>query len=249
MPENSLQKRIRIFAGPNGSGKSTLYQKIKEEFDLRFGFYINADEINELMIRNGFLDIEKFGVKTDLNSFGTFFISSGWAEYVKEKKYLSKWKISGNIISINKSALRPYDSAILTDYIRSKFVDSGLTFTFETVMSHPSKIAFISKAVAMGYKVYLYFISTDDYSINQNRVKIRVKKGGHNVSNAKIKERYRNTMNQLIEAVLICHRSYVFDNTTDLELVLSINPRKEITFEKTRIPSWVNRYLVDKSTE
>jgi len=238
-----------MFAGPNGSGKSTLYHKIKDKFNLRFGIYLNADEINELLIRNSFLDINQFGVKADLSSFKTFFFSSGWSEYVRDSNYVSKWKFTGNIVSIRKSSIKLYDSAIFSDYIRTKFIESGLTFTFETVMSHPSKIDFISKAAVMGYKIYLYFISTDDYSINQNRVKIRVRKGGHDVSNTKIKQRYMNTMNQLKEAAMKSYRTYLFDNTTNLELVLSINPKKEVVFEKTEIPSWVSIYLINRNSE
>ncbi len=246
MPDSSLQKRIRIFAGPNGSGKSTLYHKIKDEFDLRFGYYLNADEINDLLLKNCFLDINRFSIKTDIITFKSFYTRSGWDKYVNERNYISKWNISGNIISINKNNIKPYDSAILADYIRSKFLECGITFTFETVMSHPSKIEFISKAVKNGYKVYLYFISTDDYSINQNRVKIRVRKGGHDVSNIKIRKRYQNTLSHLKDAVMKCYRSYIFDNTTDLELILSLNPQKEINFEKNVIPNWVNKYLIEK---
>lgn len=249
MAERTLQKRIRIFAGPNGSGKSTLYHKIKEEFNLRFGYYLNADELHEQLIKNGFIDLEKFELKTDLGSIKSYFFKSGWDKYVKERDYTGKMKISGNIISIQKSKIQPYDSAILADYIRYKFIEAGLTFTFETVMSHPSKIEFISKAAGSGYKIYLYFISTDDFSINQNRVKLRVKKGGHNVSAAKVRSRYYNTMLQLKAASLLCYRTYVFDNSTDLELILSINPKKEITFQKNVIPAWVNKYLINKKAQ
>jgi len=216
---------------------------------LRFGYYLNADEINVLLINKGFIDLEKYGLETDSNSFRSFFNKSGWANYVNEKNYSAKWKISGNIVSINRTKIKPFDTAILADYIRYKFLEAGLTFTFETVMSHPSKIEFISSAAESGYKVYLYFISTDDYSINQNRVKLRVEKGGHNVSAAKIKSRYQNTMLQLRTASMLCYRTYIFDNSTDLTLVLSINPQKEIAFQKNIIPNWVNEYLVNKKAE
>lgn len=244
MPDNILQKRIRIFAGPNGSGKSTLYKKIKNEFPLRFGYYLNADEINDLLIKNGFIDVNIFGIKADINSFMDFIKSAGWGKYADNKNYKSKWKITGNIISINRKKIKDYDSAILTDYIRNKFLESGITFTFETVMSHPSKIDFISRANKNGYKVYLYFISTEDCKINQNRVKIRVKKGGHSVSSVKVRKRYYNTMSNLKSAAIKCYRSYIFDNTTNLELILSINPQNEIKIVKDKLPKWVNKYLL-----
>lgn len=244
MLEKELQKRIRIFAGPNGSGKSTLYRKIKDEFNLRFGHYLNADQINDVLQKNSFIDIDRYEIKADFDSFTKFIINSGWNNYVKDNGYLSKWKISGNIIAINKDKLKSYDSAILTDYIRNRLLKRGKTFTFETVMSHPSKIKFIADAAKKGYKVYLYFIATDDLQINLNRVKLRVKKGGHHVAPSKIRKRYLNTLKLLKSAALSCYRTYLFDNTKSMELVLSINPQKEIKFEKNEIPLWVDKYLL-----
>ena len=49
--------RVRMFAGPNGSGKSTLIKNLKEEID--FEVYLNADEIEEEINKNHFLDPQK----------------------------------------------------------------------------------------------------------------------------------------------------------------------------------------------
>ena len=49
--------------------------------------------------------------------------------------------------------------------------------------------------------------------ININRVKVRVAKGGHDVPSTTIRKRYHKTHRLLYNAIKLCHRSYIFDNS------------------------------------
>ncbi len=53
---------MRMFAGPNGSGKSVLKSYLPPEL---LGVYLNPDEIEADIKRNGFLDMRTFEVATD----------------------------------------------------------------------------------------------------------------------------------------------------------------------------------------
>jgi predicted ABC-type ATPase len=64
------QKRLRIFAGPNGSGKSSLLDHIPKEVPL--GYYINADEIEKLIISAKGINLKAFGVSPDKNDLHRF---------------------------------------------------------------------------------------------------------------------------------------------------------------------------------
>ena len=75
-----------------------------------------------------------------------------------------------------------------------------MTFSFETVFSHSSKLDIMQQAVELGYKVYLYFVSTEDPEINKFRVAARKMKGGHDVPPEKIESRYYLSMNLLYNA-------------------------------------------------
>jgi len=246
LQNKKLQKRIRIFAGPNGSGKSTLYPKIKKEYNLRFGYYINADEIYVYLKNSGFIKSSDFGIRASKNGFKRFYDKSGWNKYVKERSYLKKWIFKNGKIIVLRNKLKLYDPAVLADYIRYILMKKGETFTFETVMSHISKIDFISQAGKKGFKVYLYFIATEDPKVNLERVKLRVGKGGHNVPDEKVKSRYYNTLNLLLDAVKLCYRSYLFDSTSAIKLIASVNTKGEIEFEGSTIPRWFKKYLLNK---
>jgi predicted ABC-type ATPase len=85
----------------------------------------------------------------------------------------------------------------LADFIRQQLLINGISFTFETVMSHESKVDFLHKAKSNGYRVYLYFISTEDPEINISRVKVRVAQHGHHVDPEVIKTRYNKSLSHL----------------------------------------------------
>src|SRR5690606_18543712 len=98
-----------------------------------------------------------------------------------------------------------------------KLLQKGEKFSFETVFSHHSKVDIIKQAKDNDYKVYLYFVSTEDPAINVYRVKeVRVKQqNGHDVEETKILERYNRSMDLLYEAAQYCYQVYFFDNSVD----------------------------------
>ena len=53
------------------------------------------------------------------------------------------------------------DAQTLADAAREDCLRKREDFTFETVMSHDSKISFMARAREEGFKVYLYFVCTD----------------------------------------------------------------------------------------
>lgn len=103
-----------------------------------------------------------------------------------------------------------------------------MSFTFETVMSHPSKTAILAKAASLGYKTYLYFVTTSKPDVNLERIKSRIKKGGHNVSKQKTIERFYRSIGLLPEAIKKCDRAFVFDNSTSLTLIAEFKNGKNL---------------------
>jgi hypothetical protein len=84
-------------------------------------------------------------------------------------------------IQFDRSEIDSYLCARIIDYIRLEFLRLKISFTFETVMSHISKVEFLQEAQRQGFKTYLYYVSTVDPLINIARVQYRVSLGGHPV--------------------------------------------------------------------
>ena len=74
-----------------------------------------------------------------------------------------------------------YAAANVAEQIREKLLQQGVSFCFETVFSHVSKIDFVANAKAQGYEIILVYIHLDTSELNEARVHQRITEGGHNV--------------------------------------------------------------------
>jgi len=97
--------------------------------------------------------------------------------------------------------------------IRERCLASGTSMAFETVMSAEDKVDFVQRAKAAGFFVRLFFVCTNDPSINAQRVALRVMEGGHDVPIPKIISRYYKSIGNLVELAPIVDRAYFYDNS------------------------------------
>lgn len=104
----------------------------------------------------------------------------------------------------------------LADGHRDRCLSERLNFSFETVMSHQSKVDVLLRAAAAGYDVTLYFVCTSDPEINIRRVQNRVSLGGHDVPRDRIVARYWRSLNLLCGAAQVARRSVLFDNSAEV---------------------------------
>lgn len=100
------------------------------------------------------------------------------------------------------------------DKYRKKLLSEGASFSFETVMSHSSKVEFIKEAYERGYYIVVVFVGTIDPAINLQRVAKRVSEGGHDVPKDKIISRWYRSYDNLLAILPFVHTLYVFDNSS-----------------------------------
>lgn len=137
-----------------------------------------------------------------------------------------------------------YDAFIIADFFREKLLLGEHNFSFETVMSHSSKIGFMRKAKTNGFKIYYYFICTSDPEINLSRVKNRIQQGGHAVDPEKITSRYYRCLQLLNSTFLVADRAFVIDTTYgDAQEIVEKNGI-DINVLKDEVPEWVEEYLL-----
>jgi predicted ABC-type ATPase len=140
----------------------------------------------------------------------------------------------------------------VADRHRDACIEARRSFSFETVMSHPSKVEVLTRAKAAGFFVQLFFVGVDDPQTNVERVALRVAQGGHDVPQDRIVARWHRTMALLHRAVAISDRSFIFDNSasgpdvTGPRLVLEAHVVDGIVTlrERAPVPDWVRRFAV-----
>ena len=128
--------------------------------------------------------------------------------------------------------------------MRQTLVENNQSFSFETVGSTKEKVEFLKDASNKGYEISILFITTRDPSINISRVKKRYSRGGHDVPEDKIINRYWRTMSYLKDYIEIADEIRVFDNSSDypIEVFRKIDDEMMILKEPLSI-KWVEEYI------
>ena len=240
------KKRLRIFAGPNGSGKSTIKNIVSNY--VKLGTYVNADEIKVELTNKRRLDFSDYEVGIDKNEFIESLHSSSYSAKIDDvDTTLSHVSfLHSTIIIDNYYEIEDYFVSFIAEFIREKLLENSYRFTFETVMSHPSKLEFMKRAKENGFKIYLYFVSLIDPQLNKLRVRTRVRQGGHAVDEQKIEERYKRTMGLLLDALRIADNAYLFDNSAGEPNLFAIKEDGIITIQGKYVPAWFITYVTNK---
>lgn len=235
--------RLRIFAGPNGSGKSTLLLDLRGRFSL--GIYVNADEIEHTLRERGFLHLDDFKLTVNQQQLLDFFATGSTA---LSKSFAGEipLRIERNVLVLQPStSTNSYLAAGVADFLRHQLLLAKQSFTFETVMSHPSKLELLRLATQYGYRTYLYFIATETPAVNIGRVQNRVSKGGHAVPVDKIVDRYQKTLHLLPEAIRLVNRAYLFDNSGEAIWWFAEVASQQLTLSGSSVPEWFRRIWSD----
>jgi predicted ABC-type ATPase len=239
-----------MFAGPNGSGKSTLNSYLPKEL---LGVYLNPDEIEEEIRQQKFLNFAAYGVTTTASEALSFFNTSAFLVSAGLSNMAGQLGFADGRLDFGKVEGNSYLASVAGDFLRQKLLASKISFTFETVMSHPSKVELLAQGQQAGYRTYLYFVATDDPAINISRVRSRVKLGGHNVPEDRIEPRYHRSLDLLMEAIRHTNRAYVFDNSGENKdqkhtWLAEITDGRLLELKSDQIPAWFKRAVLDKIT-
>jgi predicted ABC-type ATPase len=109
-------------------------------------------------------------------------------------------------------ATHAYDAAGIAADTRAKLIDLGRSFIAETVFSHPSKLDLIQAARHADFTVVLHVVLIPE-DLAVERVRHRVLAGGHDVPEAKIRQRHRRLWAPVAEAIALSDLATVYDNS------------------------------------
>lgn len=205
-----MVSRFRMIAGPNGSGKSTLRAWLAHDYAVNFYTFLNADDIQAEAARSGCY-FTPFPIEA--HELVAYASSSSYPDTIKRLFTSGRISVAGDCIRFSPEAVNSYSIALVTAFLQSAHLSRGLSFSQETVFSHPSKIGALQTAMGLGYKTYLYFVSTNNAAINVSRVRNRAAQGGHDVPEDKIVERYARSLGQVVPALPYLSRAFFFDNS------------------------------------
>ena len=238
-----MTSRLRMLAGPNGSGKSTLAAQLSSDYAVNLYRFLNADLLFAEVVQSHRTACPFSIDNAELVQFVT---RSTYPREYKRPFESGEIYIDGeDYLHFSANGINSYSVAIVADFFKEQYLKHRISFSFETVFSHPAKIDVLRRAQAAGFKTYMYFVATENPVINVNRIKERVALGGHDVPEEKTRSRYLRCMEQVRYALPYLNRAYFFDNSTEQSIYLA-EYESEVGFSlhSELLPSWFRRFVL-----
>ncbi len=239
-----MQPRFRLFAGPNGSGKTFLFNHLRSQGYIHTEIYVSADRIeNDLKLHRKFF-FPSYRVKVSDEELKDFIRNSDLYQKVEDRSFIDKIFVRSGILTLQRGDMKinSYIASFIAAFLCIKLLRTEQSFCFETVLSHPSKFELLEKASAAGYKTYLYFVFTDNWELNVERVKLRVKDGGHNVDHKKIESRYFRSLSNFGHAARLVNSAFLIDNSKAFTRVAELINGK-VNYVMEPFPAWFRKYF------
>ncbi len=91
-------------------------------------------------------------------------------------------------------------------------IDEGLDFTFETTLGGNTMPGLLAEAAKRGIEVHVFYVGLGSADAHIERVRQRVRAGGHDIPEADIRRRYRHSRINLVKSLPVLTELRVYDN-------------------------------------
>jgi predicted ABC-type ATPase len=88
-------------------------------------------------------------------------------------------------------------------------------FSFETTLGGNAIARALHQAIKSGLRVYIWYVGLASPELHIARVRARVARGGHDIPEAKIRERYSKSLANLVSFIGAATEIHVFDNSAE----------------------------------
>lgn len=130
-----------------------------------------------------------------------------------------------------------------------------LDFAFETTLGGNTIPALLQQAHDSGLAVRVWFVGLEGPELHIARVRARVLRGGHDIPEAKIRERYDRTRENLVRLLPKLAELRIYDNSREGDFAAGIAPMPQLilhasdgvvreTCAVTAVPDWAKPLFV-----
>lgn len=150
--------------------------------------------------------------------------------------------LAARISEIEKLALTPAnrEAVIRIGEWLNASVRAHQTIGVETVLSTDKYRDLVQNAKRLGFQIWLIYVALDSPDRNVERVRLRVLKGGHNVPEVKIRERYGRSLAQMPWFLDQADRAWLFDNSGATSRLIGQKAEGVVRIDPDALPAVVN---------
>lgn len=128
-------------------------------------------------------------------------------------------------------------------------------YRFETTLGGRSIAKLLHAAAKAGHQLHIWFCGLESPELHLRRVRSRVTRGGHDIPEEKIRERWNSSRENLIRLLPSIHHLRVYDNSTEADpaagqapcpqLLLEMKSRKiTAPADLSNAPDWAQPIIV-----
>jgi len=121
-------------------------------------------------------------------------------------------------------------------------ISKNISFNQETTLAGRNIYRTILKVKELGYCVSLHYVGLENADLAVERVRERVKNGGHGIDENIIRDRYVKSFENLREILPLCDNINIYDNTKNLYTVLTVKDKK-IKYVSKNIPAYFSETI------
>lgn len=134
-------------------------------------------------------------------------------------------------------------------------INERLVFAFETTLGGSTITSLLEDALAEGIDVRIWYVGLTSPELHIERVRARVARGGHDIPESKIRERYDRSREHLMRLIPNATEVRVFDNSRQADPNAGVTPSPTLLLHITKgriteacglveFPAWAKPILV-----
>jgi predicted ABC-type ATPase len=100
--------------------------------------------------------------------------------------------------------------------------ERGLDFGFETTLSGKTYVKLLQEMKRRGYFIHIFFLWITDVELALERIKLRVRNGGHHIPEAIVRRRFGRSLPNFLRFYKPLADSWtIFDNSSDVPQMIA----------------------------
>jgi predicted ABC-type ATPase len=113
-------------------------------------------------------------------------------------------------------------------------IETRTHYAFETTLGGHTVAALLLEAAAVGMELFVWYCGLDSPERHLARVRARVSKGGHDIPEQKIRERYQASRQNLVHLIPRVTTLRVYDNSMEADPANGLPPSPRLVLELAR---------------
>lgn len=142
------------------------------------------------------------------------------------------------------NACGPIEAGKIAIHRMRDFLQQGISFTQETTLSGHRVLRTIQEAKNSDYSIRIFYVGLNTLDESLQRIKSRVKKGGHDIPESDVRRRFQSRFSDLLSVLPFCDEGTFFDNENGFVEVARYKNGRILRTDTGRAgPKWLTELL------